>query len=158
MLGTKVSLMETYGNQTKIGVSIFEQNHEDLRQILETKMLGTSNKSREKRPRNWKIHGWSIRWAQHFRQLRGPFYGPPWFSQAAQLPLSERFFMGRLQPKRCSSKHERGDYVWCMYMHVIGYIYIGMNNFKSLSQNVVSPKVPGLPSFFPLRLIEIGKF
>ena len=50
MLGTKVSLMETYGNQTKIGVSIFEQNHEDLRQILETKMLGTSNKSREKRP------------------------------------------------------------------------------------------------------------
>ena len=38
------------------------------------------------------------------------------------------------------------------------YIYIGMNNFKSLSQNVVSPKVPGLPSFFPLRLIEIGKF
>jgi len=45
MLGTKVSLMETYGNQTKNGVSIFEQNHEDLWQILETKMLGTSNKS-----------------------------------------------------------------------------------------------------------------
>ena len=120
MLGTKVSLMETYGNQTRIGVSIFEQNHEDLRKKLETNMLGTSKVTRKK---TMKLENPSMvhRWAQHFRQLRGPFQGPPWFSQAAQLPLSERFFMGRLQPKRCSSMETRA---WRLRRLCLVYVYV----------------------------------